>query len=146
MANRYYINNKEFQDLLVRFYNNRDNKQLNNEVAEKLVCLANRLADSVKFRSYPYDLREELIQASIVKMWIKIDDYNYKKYENPFAWFTSVAYNTFRLILKKNKRNINETVDINLIEMNTHSYLLDGKFRDKINYHESKHKSEILEK
>jgi len=131
---RHYINNKKFYELLKQRRDDPDNKEVLEALGKKFVKLANRIAAKSNFADYQIDEKNEFIADAIYKQYMKVDKFNVDKYDNPFAFFTSVVYNVFREHLKRNKKykQIHSTVDA--VEQNAALLLSNQSFRDKIDY------------
>ncbi len=125
-----YCNPDEFQKLLIEYYVSDNDKKLANKVAVKLQQIAERLIESSKFRKYPAGQKEEMVQEAVCKMFMNLSEYNYKQYNNPFTFFTSITYNSFRLHLKKEKKSNLRTSSLESLEMNPGSSLANDSFRD----------------
>lgn len=127
----YYVINENFQKLLIDYYVSDNNSVLADAIAKRLQSIATRLCESGKFRNYPPEQKQEMIQEAVCKMFMKLKEYDYQQYSNPFSFFTSITYNAFRLHLKKAKKHKEETTSLENLDMNPSMVMGDYKFRDR---------------
>lgn len=107
----YYVSNVEFYQEMVDFLNRRqeaiDNNhdelpQIPDSICEKIMKIANKLANKPNFRGYSY--RDEMILDGIEDAIKNIHKFNPEKSDNPFSYFTTTIYNAFvRRIKLENK-------------------------------------------
>lgn len=102
---KYYVDPKEFDDEIVKFYKS---SVMSNNLAEMVSKISNKLSFAPNFINYSY--REEMVGDGIVRMMKALisKKYNRKKGTNPFSYFTRIAFNAFRNRIKKEK-HIHET-------------------------------------
>jgi hypothetical protein len=90
-----YINNKEFQAILVEYRTN-PSRKLYNKLGEIVLMLAKRYILKPKFVKYSKDRQNEMISnACLIMITTCIKDYDFVKYSNPFAYFTQSCNNSF---------------------------------------------------
>lgn len=102
---KFYVDPKEFDKQIINYYNS---GILNNELAEMVSKIAHKLSYAPNFINYSY--REEMVGDGIIRMFkaLMTKKYNHTKGNNPFSYFTRIAFNAFRNRIKKEK-NIHET-------------------------------------
>ncbi len=102
---KFYVDPKEFDQQIVAYYNS---GVLNNELAEMVSKIAHKLSYAPNFINYSY--REEMVGDGIIRMFkaLMSKKYNHSKGNNPFSYFTRIAFNAFRNRIKKEK-HIHET-------------------------------------
>ena len=102
---KFYVDPKEFDDQIIAYYNS---GILNNELAEMVSKIAHKLSYAPNFINYSY--REEMVGDGIIRMFkaLMSKKYNHTKGNNPFSYFTRIAFNAFRNRIKKEK-HIHET-------------------------------------
>ena len=102
---KFYVDPKEFDEQIIAYYNS---GILNNELAEMVSKIAHKLSYAPNFINYSY--REEMVGDGIIRMFkaLMSKKYNHAKGNNPFSYFTRIAFNAFRNRLKKEK-HIHET-------------------------------------
>jgi len=102
---KFYVDPKEFDQQIIAYYNS---GVLNNELAEMVSKIAHKLSYAPNFINYSY--REEMVGDGIIRMFkaLMSKKYNHTKGNNPFSYFTRIAFNAFRNRIKKEK-HIHET-------------------------------------
>jgi DNA-directed RNA polymerase specialized sigma24 family protein len=98
---KHYVNNKAFFDALVIYKTQYDNAVLTGEALPRIseyigLCIemiCNRLAFRPNFINYSY--QEELARDGIENCFAAINNFDPSKSNNPFAYFTSIAWNAF---------------------------------------------------
>lgn len=76
--------------------------RMTDELARLVVELCHNLGKKANFRGYSY--RDEMIQESILqitKVWMRFD---HERFNNPFSYYTAIAYNSFRRVLRTEKQ------------------------------------------
>jgi len=102
---KFYVDPKEFDQQIIVYYNS---GVLNDELAEMVSKIAHKLSYAPNFINYSY--REEMVGDGIIRMFkaLMSKKYNHSKGNNPFSYFTRIAFNAFRNRIKKEK-HIHET-------------------------------------
>ena len=97
-----YIVPKEFDDAIMKYYESGD---LTNELASMVDKIAQKLAYAPNFINYSY--RPDMIGDAIIKMMKALigKKYQHNKGQNPFSYFTRIAFNAYRNRIKIEKRN-----------------------------------------
>lgn len=106
-----YVNNKDFYQAIVDFY---ALKEKNKEEGTSPPPIPRYLGDCVykiceklsgKPNFYGYSYRDEMIADAVLNCCEALNNekFDAKKYNNPFAYFTSIAYNAFLRRLKEEK-------------------------------------------
>ena len=97
----YYVNPKQFLQLLKDYYESDD---LIDELAESVYKIAVGLSYSPNFINYSY--KDEMIGDAVVKMVaaVKNKKFNLESTSNPFSYFTTIAYHAFINRIKKEKK------------------------------------------
>jgi DNA-directed RNA polymerase specialized sigma24 family protein len=108
----HYINNKALFAIMTKFYEDslfaKKNKtplpQIPNYVGECFLKLCEKLSSRPNFNAYTY--RDEMVADAIENCIIAVHGFNPNKSNNPFAYFTRIAWNAMvRRILKEKKQN-----------------------------------------
>ena len=97
----YYVNPKEFLQLLTDYYTSDD---LVDDLATLVYKIAVGLSYSPNFINYSY--KDEMIGDAVVKMVaaVKNKKFNLESTSNPFSYFTTIAYHAFINRIKKEKK------------------------------------------
>jgi DNA-directed RNA polymerase specialized sigma24 family protein len=102
---RHYVNNKDFYNALVEYrvkVSTNSNAKIPDYIGECVLKICNRLSTKPNFRSYTY--RDELIADGIENCIVAINGFNPEKSNNPFAYFTRIAWNAFIRRIKREKK------------------------------------------
>lgn len=98
----YYISPKEFKESLHRFY---VSDILTDDLAENVKKIAHGLSFSSNFINYTY--KDDMIGDALIKMYSALSrkKYKFETESNPFAYFTTIAFNAFINRIKKENRH-----------------------------------------
>jgi hypothetical protein len=107
---RNYINNKDlFQAMeehrkkYIESSNNGTMKpQVSKYIGESIMLICNNLSKRPNFFSYTY--RDEMIDDGIMDCIAAVDNFDPEKTNNPFAYFTMIAWNAFIRRIQKEKK------------------------------------------
>lgn len=102
-----YVNQKEFMESLREYY---DSDIVSEELATYIKKIAEGLSFAPNFINYTY--KDEMVGDAILKMMQAIE---YKKFDldnrdNPFGYFTTIAFHAFINRIKKEKKQ-RETIN-----------------------------------
>ncbi|CAB4162880.1 RNA polymerase sigma factor [uncultured Caudovirales phage] len=105
-----YINNKTLYTAIIE-YRSKLEESIKNEIekpvipnyiAQSILLICNNLAMKPNFSGYSY--KQDMISDAIVDCVAAVDKFNPDKTNNPFAYFTQIAWNAFLRRLDKEKR------------------------------------------
>lgn len=113
MAN--YVNNKMFLKLL-KEYKETESRKIYNEIGKIFILIATNLLNKTNFINYTQDRKDEMISDATYTMCRYINLYKVEKSNNPFAYFTRVAYNCFRQNLNYHKKLNKHFISLSFIE------------------------------
>lgn len=112
MAKRttHYINNKSLYLAMIQYKNSVDeaDKQeierpkVTNYIGESILLICNNLAKKPNFSGYTY--KQDMISDGIMDCISAVDNFNPDKTNNPFAYFTQIAWNAFLRRIQKEKK------------------------------------------
>ena len=106
-----YVNNQDFYKCIVQYKKDcrlaKRNKQpkprIPDYVGKCLLLIAENLSHKLNFNSYTF--RDEMCGDGIENCIMYFDNFDTKKYKNPFAYFTQIIYYAFlRRILREKKQ------------------------------------------
>ena len=109
---RNYINNKTLytsmiehrNKLKISIENNKLKPQVSNYIGQSILLICNNLAKKPNFSGYTY--KQEMISDGIIDCIAAVDNFDPDKTNNPFAYFTQIAWNAFiRRITKEKKQS-----------------------------------------
>lgn len=116
MANRktgvHYVSNKDLYAVLCE-YNEQKELYINEgkdpmtvripeAIGEAILKITSRLASRGNFAAYSY--RDEMVSDAIENCLAAVDNFDVKKYKNPFAYFTQISWFAFIRRIDKEKR------------------------------------------
>lgn len=95
----HYVNGPKLHKALKDWYESGE-EEIPQTITLAIMQICERLGTRVNFRYYSY--LDEMIGDAIVMCIAAVRNKKYDpyKYENPFAYFTQIAYNEFRRIIK----------------------------------------------
>lgn len=101
----YYVNAKEFLELLVKYYDDPDDTKVERELGSNICKIATGLSYAPNFINYSY--KDDMVGDAIVKMFsaLKNQKYNLDSGNNPFSYFTTIAFHAFINRIKKEKKH-----------------------------------------
>ena len=109
-AKKHYVNNKALYEEMKLYKAVREaaeaagkpKPRVPNYVGECLMMICTRLSHRPNFINYSY--REDMVADGIENCIAAVDNFNSDKYENPFAFFTMIAWNAFIRRIDKEKK------------------------------------------
>lgn len=100
-----YLNNKDFYVALVEYNRTKDqHKQIPNNIGIYIKLLSENLASKPNFSGYPF--KEDMIGDGILNCLTYLDRFDTDKYNNPFAYFTTIIFYAFIRKIKKEKSQL----------------------------------------
>jgi hypothetical protein len=106
-----YISNKKLYQAIISYksvvdisvQNSVDKPQITNYIGECILLICNNLAKKPNFSNYTY--KDEFISDAIIDCLSAVENFDANKTNNPFAYFTQIAWNAFvRRIHKEHKQ------------------------------------------
>lgn len=96
-----YVDNKEFNAKITEYLILCEEKELAGEeipsvpnyIGESFLKIAEGLGSTYRFSKYTY--LDEMKGDAVIACLSKIRNYNFRKYENPFAYFTQICWFAF---------------------------------------------------
>lgn len=108
--NTQYINNKTLYLAMIQYKNSVDEAkkeglskpQVTRYIGESILLICNNLAKKPNFSGYTY--KQDMISDGIMDCIAAVDNFNPDKTNNPFAYFTQIAWNAFLRRIQKEKK------------------------------------------
>lgn len=105
-----YINNKTLYAAMIEHRNGIKEAETNGKpkpqaskyIGESIILICNNLAKKPNFSGYTY--KGDMISDGIIDCVAAIDNFNPDKTNNPFAYFTQIAWNAFIRRIHKEKK------------------------------------------
>lgn len=143
---RNFINNQDLYEALIK-YNQRlkycisaeiPKPQISDYIGQSILLICNNLARRPNFSGYSY--KEDMISDAVIFCLRAVDNFDPEKTNNPFGYFTQVAWNAFiQRIQKEKKENYVKHKNFeNLFLMNDlwdnseNMHLSSNEFSDKV--------------
>lgn len=109
-GDEHYVNNREFTLALDEYArkcklaeeNNEEKPRMNNYLGECIMKMANRLANSPRFRNYSF--REEMIHNGILAAVKYAHRFDGDRFDNGFAYVTQILFSHFIITIKNEKK------------------------------------------
>lgn len=106
MKQRNYINNRELYTYMIKYleeYKLNKNTQIPKYIGESILLICNNLSRKPNFSRYTY--KQDMISDAICDCVAAVINFDPDKTNNPFAYFTQIAWNAFiRRIYKEKKQ------------------------------------------
>lgn len=101
----HYVDPKELNQRIEDYYNSGSDELKDEELAQMINKIANRLAFAPNFINYSY--REDFVGDAIIKMFAALKNKKFKTNAgfSAFAYFTKIAFNAFCNRIKREKKN-----------------------------------------
>lgn len=108
--NTQYINNKTLYSAMIQYKNSIEEAekqglqkpQVSRYIGESILLICNNLAKKPNFSGYTY--KQDMISDGIMDCIAAVDNFNPDKTNNPFAYFTQIAWNAFLRRIQKEKK------------------------------------------
>ena len=105
-----YINNKTLYAAMIQYKNslkeaeekNKSKPQVSRYIGESILLICNNLAKKPNFSGYTY--KQDMISDGIIDCISAVDNFDPDKTNNPFAYFTQIAWNAFIRRIHKEKK------------------------------------------
>jgi len=105
-----YINNKTLYGAMIHYKNDlqhalehdADKPIVPNYIGESIILICTNLAKKPNFSGYTY--KQDMISDGIMDCISAVDNFNPDKTNNPFAYFTQIAWNAFLRRIQKEKK------------------------------------------
>lgn len=112
MKGNHYCNNAEFLKLIIQYKKDcriakragESKPKIPDILGKQLLLIAENLSHKPNFYGYPS--REEMIGDGIENCIMYFDNFNPRKYKNPFAYFTQIIYYAFLRRIQKEKKQL----------------------------------------
>lgn len=105
-----YINNKTLYGAMIQYKNELHQAlehdivkpQVSKYIGESIILICTNLAKKPNFSGYTY--KQDMISDGIMDCIAAVDNFNPDKTNNPFAYFTQIAWNAFLRRIQKEKK------------------------------------------
>ena len=105
-----YINNKTLYSAMIQYKNSvedaeregKEKPRVTDYIGQSILLICNNLAKKPNFSGYTY--KQDMISDGIIDCISAVDNFNPDKTNNPFAYFTQIAWNAFIRRIHKEKK------------------------------------------
>jgi len=99
----HYVNGKEFTQDIIEYYNS-GTDDIGDKLGESIFKIAKGLSYAPNFINYSY--KDDMVGDAIVKMFSALQSkkFNIETGNNPFSYFTTIAFHAFINRIKKEKK------------------------------------------
>jgi len=105
-----YINNKTLYGAMIHYKNDlqhalehdADKPVVPRYIGESILLICNNLAKKPNFSGYTY--KQDMISDGVIDCVAAVDKFDPDKTNNPFAYFTQIAWNAFLRRIQKEKK------------------------------------------
>ena len=100
----HYVSAKEFTAGIIQYYKDPDDKKIAEKLGVFIYKIATGLSYAPNFINYSY--RDDMVGDAIVKMFSALTNqkFNLDTGNNPFSYFTTIAFHAFINRIKKEKK------------------------------------------
>lgn len=141
-----YINNKTLYGAMIHYKNDikhalehdADKPQVPKYIGESILLICNNLAKKPNFSGYTY--KHDMISDGIMDCIAAVDNFNPDKTNNPFAYFTQIAWNAFLRRIQKEKKQTyikHKNYENSFLLMDVHDEMNGGSMQLKSNDYSS---------
>lgn len=107
-----YINNKTLYEAMCEYdrlskqaeERGKERPQVSKYIGESILLICNNLAKKPNFSGYTY--KQEMISDGIMDCIAAVKNFNPERTNNPFAYFTQIAWNAFLRRIHKEKKQV----------------------------------------
>lgn len=111
---RFYCTSAELHAELVKWRDSAkkiEDRVLSEELGRMLIAIADKMLNRSEFRNYPKELKEDAKGFFFVKAIKGLKNYNFE-FNNPFAYFSTCAWNAYISIIAKHYKQQNIRKDV----------------------------------
>ena len=103
----HYVNNRDFLEALIKYkerLQNNSSARIPDYIGVCIMQICTKLSTKPNFSGYTF--RDEMIADGIENCIVAVNGFNPDKSQNPFAYFTQIAWNAFIRSIQKEKKEI----------------------------------------
>lgn len=111
---RFYCTNKDLTTELEKWRDSAEkieDRIISEELGKMIIAIGEKMLNRSEFRNYPKELKEDMLSMFELKIIKGLKNYNFK-FNNPFAFFTTAAWNAFLTIIGKHYKQQNIKKDL----------------------------------
>lgn len=77
-----------------------EDRVISEELGKMIIAVGEKMLNRAEFRNYSKELKEDMLGMFELKLIRGLKNYNFK-FNNPFAFFTTAAWNAFLTVIGK---------------------------------------------
>lgn len=112
MTKPIYLNNKHLYGLMIRYKNQLleakeagvTPPKIPSDIGHSILLICTNLIKKPNFSGYSSQYREEMVSDAMMDCVAAVDNFDPEKTNNPFAYFTQIAWNAFIRRIQKEKK------------------------------------------
>lgn len=111
---RFYCKNKDLIAELEKWRDSADKPEdriISEELGKMIIAVGEKMLNRSEFRNYSKELKEDMLGMFELKLIKGLKNYNFK-FNNPFAFFTTAAWNAFLTVISKHYKQQNIKKDL----------------------------------
>ena len=111
---RFYCTNKELQAELIKWRDSAEKPEdriISEELGKMIIAMSQKILNHSNFRSYSPDLKADMQGFFYYKAIKGLKNYNFA-FNNPFAWLTQCAFNSYLTIISRHYKHLNIKKDL----------------------------------
>ena len=111
---RFYCTNKELQAELIKWRDSAEKVEdriPSEELGRMILAIGNKLLNHSSFKNYTKELKDDMLMLYCEKLLKGLKNYNFA-FNNPFAWLTQCAFNSYLTIISRHYKHLNIKKDL----------------------------------
>lgn len=111
---RFYCKNKDLTAELIKWRDSAEKPEdriISEELGKMIIAIGEKMLNRSEFRNYSKELKEDMLGMFELKLIKGLKNYNFK-FNNPFAFFTTAAWNAFLTVISKHYKQQNIKKDL----------------------------------
>jgi hypothetical protein len=108
-TDNFYCTNRDLQNELIKWYESAEKTEdrvISENLGKMLMLIGNKLLNHSSFRNYSKELKEDMLSYFLFKIIKGLKNYNFK-FNNPFAFITMAAWNSYLSVITKHYKQMN---------------------------------------
>lgn len=83
-----------------------EDRIMSEELGKMVLMIGQKMLNRSEFRNYSRELKEDMLGTYCMKLIKGLKNYNFK-FNNPFAFFTTAAWNAYLMVIQKHYKQQN---------------------------------------
>lgn len=99
----HYVNNADFQTLLVEYKTTKSRKTYE-KIGAIILKISQRMGHKLNFINYSQDRKNEFQSLACLYCLRYLKNYDAEKYKNPFSYFSQICFNAYLQVIATHKK------------------------------------------